>query len=119
MKTVTDLLISEVFPPKNGGSGRWFWEIYRRLPREGVVIAAGQNPQQEEFDRSHDLRVVRMPLTMSAWGLRSWQGLKGYWRALRRLRPLLRAEGGGRIHCGGCLPEGGVGWVPNWGARIP
>ena len=26
------LLLSEIFPPQKGGSGRWFWEIYRRLP---------------------------------------------------------------------------------------
>src|SRR5436190_1551916 len=41
-----------------GGSGRWFWEIYRRLPREQVLIAAGENPRQDAFDRTHDLRVV-------------------------------------------------------------
>jgi phosphatidylinositol alpha-1,6-mannosyltransferase len=27
------LLLTEVFPPQVGGSGRWFWELYRRLPR--------------------------------------------------------------------------------------
>jgi phosphatidyl-myo-inositol dimannoside synthase len=116
---VTSLLISEIFPPKNGGSGRWFWEIYRRLPREQFVIAAGENPQQKEFDQSHDLRVVRVPLAMPAWGLRSWQGLKGYWRALRRLRPLLRSEGVRRIHCGRCLPEGVMAWALKWWTGIP
>jgi phosphatidylinositol alpha-1,6-mannosyltransferase len=116
---VTSLLISEVFPPKTGGSGRWFWEIYRRLPREAFVIAAGEDPRQEEFDRSHDLRVVRTPLKMSAWGLRSWQGLKGYWRALRRLRPLLRSEGVRRIHCGRCLPEGVMALALKWWTGTP
>jgi phosphatidylinositol alpha-1,6-mannosyltransferase len=116
---VTSLLISEVFPPKNGGSGRWFWEIYRRLPREACVIAAGEDPRQKEFDQTHDLRVVRLPLAMSAWGLRSWQGLKGYWRALRRLRPLLRSEAGRRIHCGRCLPEGVMALALKWWTGIP
>jgi phosphatidylinositol alpha-1,6-mannosyltransferase len=116
---VTSLLISEIFAPKNGGSSRWFWEIYRRLPRKAFVIAAGEDPRQDEFDRSHDLRVVRVPLTMPAWGLRSWQGLKGYWRALRRLRPLLQAEGVRRIHCGRCLPEGVMALALKWWTGIP
>ena len=48
------LLVSGIFPPKTGGSGRWFWEIYSRLPRQNFLIAAGEDPRQEEFDRSHD-----------------------------------------------------------------
>jgi phosphatidyl-myo-inositol dimannoside synthase len=60
-----------------------------------------------------------VPLTMSAWGLRSWQGLKGYWRALRRLRPLLRSEGIHRVHCGRCLPEGVMALALKWWTGIP
>jgi phosphatidylinositol alpha-1,6-mannosyltransferase len=103
---VTTLLVSEVFPPQTGGSGRWFWEIYRRLPREDYLIAAGQHPGQTEFDQTHDLRLVRLPLSLPAWGLRSFRGLFGYGRALRRLRPLLRSEQVVAIHSGRCLPEG-------------
>jgi phosphatidylinositol alpha-1,6-mannosyltransferase len=103
---MTTLLLSEIFPPRTGGSGRWFWEIYRRLPRSRVVIAAGEDPRQQEFDRTHDLRLFRLPLTLPAWGLRSLRGLRGYWRALRRLWPLLQAERVTMIHCGRSLPEG-------------
>ena len=60
---MSNLLISEIFPPKTGGSGRWFWEIYSRLPRHDVVIAAGEDPRQSEFDGSHDLRVTRLAPT--------------------------------------------------------
>jgi phosphatidylinositol alpha-1,6-mannosyltransferase len=116
---MTSLLISEVFPPKTGGSGRWFWEIYSRMPRERVVIAAGEDPRQGEFDRGHDLRVVRVPLTMTAWGLRSWSGLRGYWRALRRLTPLARRERIGQVHCGRCLPEGVIALAMKWWLGIP
>jgi hypothetical protein len=45
------LLISEVFPPKTGGSGRWFWELYRRLPRDSYVIAAGEDPRRLRLRR--------------------------------------------------------------------
>ena len=76
--TLNTLLVSDIFPPKTGGSGRWFWEIYRRLPRDFYVIAAGEDPRQEDFDRTHDLRLERLPLTMRAWGIVSLEGLRGY-----------------------------------------
>jgi phosphatidylinositol alpha-1,6-mannosyltransferase len=103
---VTTLLISEIFPPQNGGSGRWFWEIYRRLPRRDFFIAAGTDPRQDEFDQTHDLRLARLPLALPSWGLCSLPSLRGYWRALRELRRLVRAERVHAIHCGRCLPEG-------------
>jgi phosphatidyl-myo-inositol dimannoside synthase len=66
---MTTLLVSEVFPPKHGGSGRWFWEIYRRLSRSDYAIATSEHPKQEAFDRSHDLRLERLPLALPSWGL--------------------------------------------------
>jgi phosphatidylinositol alpha-1,6-mannosyltransferase len=106
------LLISEIFPPKTGGSGRWFWEVYRRLPMSHVRIAAGEHPRQEEFDRTHDLRVIRMPLTMRNWGVLNISGLLAYRRSVRRLTRLVRDERIGMVHCGRCLPEGLMGaWV--------
>jgi phosphatidylinositol alpha-1,6-mannosyltransferase len=104
--TLNTLLISDIFPPKTGGSGRWFWEIYRRLSRDAYAIAAGEDPRQEDFDRTHDLRVARLPLSLRAWGLVSVEGLRGYARAIRRLRRLIAAEQIGMVHCGRCLPEG-------------
>jgi phosphatidylinositol alpha-1,6-mannosyltransferase len=103
MKT---LLVSEIFPPANGGSGRWFWEIYRRLPREEFVIAAGEHPGQNDFDRTHDLNVHRLPLALPDLGLCSIKGLTGYGRAFRALRRIVRTEGVRRLHCGRCVPEG-------------
>ncbi len=102
----TTLLLSDNFPPRTGGSGRWFWEVYRRLPREHVLIAAGQHPRQEAFDRTHDLRLVRMPLTLSSWGVLNRRSLGEYWRAVTALCRLIKAERVGMVHVGRCLPEG-------------
>lgn len=113
------LLLSEIFPPKKGGSGRWFWEMYRRFPCEDVVIAAGQSPSAEAFDRTHDLRVHRLPLSLTAWGVRSFKGLWGYWRAARAVRKLARREGVGMVHCGRCLPEGVMCLLLKWRSRLP
>ena len=45
---MTTLLVSEIFPPKIGGSGRWFWELYSRLPGGAYAVAAGDDPRAEE-----------------------------------------------------------------------
>jgi phosphatidylinositol alpha-1,6-mannosyltransferase len=113
------LLISEVFPPRVGGSGRWLWEIYRRLPREDYVFAVGEDGRQEEFDRTHELRLLRMPLSFSTWGIASVAGLRQYARTAWRLRCLVRREGVGALHCGKCLPEGLLAWLLKRWCGIP
>jgi phosphatidylinositol alpha-1,6-mannosyltransferase len=100
------LLLSDVFPPKTGGSGRWFWEIYSRLPREHFIIAAGEHPRQQDFDTSHDLKVFRVPLTLPHWGITSWKGFRGYWNTIRRLQPIAHTNRINMIHCARVLPEG-------------
>jgi phosphatidylinositol alpha-1,6-mannosyltransferase len=113
------LLITEVFPPKNGGSGRWFWEIYRRLPRNEFLIAAGEDPRQEEFDASHDLGIIRMPLSFSTWGIASIAGLRQYLRIGKLLNRLIKQEGIQAIHCGKCLPEALLAWLMRKWRGIP
>jgi phosphatidylinositol alpha-1,6-mannosyltransferase len=108
MKT---LLLTEIFPPRTGGSGRWFWEVYRRLPRERYLVAAGEVPGQAEFDATHDVRLHRLPLTQASWGVCSVAGLRNYWRTFRAVRHLVKAEKIGQVHCGRCLPEGWVAWM--------
>ena len=105
MKT---LLLSEIFPPMTGGSGRWFWEIYRRMPRDRFTIVAGAGVGAAEFDRTHDLDVIRLPLTMPDWGLLSWAALRSYWRTYRAVRRIVRERGIDEIHCGRLLPCGFV-----------
>lgn len=113
------LLVSENFPPKVGGSGRWLWELYRRLPREGYVIAAGEDSRQGDFDRTHDLRVFRLPLSMRTRGMVSFHGLKGYLRGVRRLWRLVRQKNVRTIHCGRCLPEGWMAWIVRRFTGVP
>jgi phosphatidyl-myo-inositol dimannoside synthase len=103
------LFVSEVFPPQVGGSGRYAWEIYHRLPRESVAIAAGEHRDQEAFDRTHDLRVKRVPLSFRTWGLANPRGTLAYARALRSVLGLVTAERPDVLHCGRCLPEGLIG----------
>jgi phosphatidylinositol alpha-1,6-mannosyltransferase len=113
------LLISEIFPPKHGGSGRWFWESYRRLPSANVVIAAGEHPDQVAFDNTHAMRLYRLPLSMSQWALRSFAGLRGYTRALIALWRVVRTEKIEAIHAARNLPEGFLAWLLRKWTGIP
>ena len=116
---MSSLLVSEVFPPVHGGSGRWFWEIYRRLPRAQYAIAAGEDPRQAEFDRTHNLRIARLPLKQASWGLRNWRGLMGYLATFRALRQLMMSEDVRALHCGRCLPEGFAAWMLRCWTGVP
>lgn len=116
MKT---LLLSEIFPPQTGGSGRWFFEIYSRLPRESVFVAAGKDERDQTFDSSHDVDISRLNLTLPEWGIRSWSAARDYWRLFRQLRALIAREQITEIHCGRCLPEGWLAFLLNKVSGIP
>ncbi|WP_169979010.1 glycosyltransferase family 4 protein [Tautonia rosea] len=104
------LLLTEVFPPRTGGSGRWFWELYRRLPGEEIIVVAGESPECEAFDKSHDLRIVRLPMTFETWGVMNPKGAAAYQRLATQIGRLAQARKVGAVHCGRCLPEGLVGF---------
>jgi len=78
------LLISEIFPPTNGGSGRWFWELYTRLPRNEYMIVAGKTEGDTDFDKTHNLNLTRTNLSSPSWGIKSLTGLKFYWRLFNK-----------------------------------
>lgn len=100
------LLISEIFPPRLGGSSTWFWEMYRRLDVQKYCIATAPHPDQEAFDQQSELPIFRLPLSFADWGFRSRIGREGYRAALDGLFPLIKQQGIQSLHCGRCLPEG-------------
>lgn len=115
------LVISAVFPPQSGGSGRWLWEVYRRLPRECVVIAAGADRRASEFDATHDVCIHRIPLDFPTWSTTHKQGLTAYWRSVKHIRRILRSHAGhiDELHCARCLPEGWIAWLIKKLHRLP
>ena len=100
------LLITENFPPKVGGSGRYLLEIYRRRPRSEVVIAAGTYPGQETFDQSSTLMTYRLNLATKSWGILATQSLVAFTKKIGILRGLIREAKIDAIHAARCLPEG-------------
>ena len=100
------LLLTENFPPKEGGSGRWFWELYSRLPNDKVLIVANDTPEGREFDNTHELDIVRIELESTEWGLASTKGLGFYWETIRKVLKLIKEHGIEEVHCGRVIPEG-------------
>lgn len=113
------MLITQVFPPQVGGSGRWLYEVYRRLPAGMAVVAAGEHPRAAAFDAGESLRICRLPLVLPTWGFFERKGLAGYLRVARRLAVLARQEQASVLHCGALLPEGWLAWLLSWRLGLP
>ena len=113
------LLISEIFPPQHGGSGRWFWEIYRRFAKDSVVCLVGEHPKSDLTDRDFPHKVVRGALASRQWGIRSWTGLRLYLRTWKTLVKLVKQHSIKQVHCGRVLPEGFAALLLKLTHRIP
>jgi phosphatidylinositol alpha-1,6-mannosyltransferase len=105
------LLLSNVFPPQTGGSGRWLCEMYRRFPRGQVVVAAGECPRAADFDRVSDLDIVRLPMDFGTWGMARPRSLMKYLGVMQAVRRLVKSRGVEELHCGSCVPTGWVAWM--------
>lgn len=112
------LVLTENFPPIAGGSGRWFWELYSRLPAEEYVIVAHQSNIATEFDKTHNLNIIRIPLHSSEWGFKSFAGLKFYFRVFKQLKKIVKEHGITHIHTGRVIHEGVLAWLLSFFTKI-
>ena len=55
------LLVTNDFPPRQGGIQSFLWEIVRRLPPDQLAVYASNHPGAAEFDRDLDFPVHRHP----------------------------------------------------------
>lgn len=111
--------MSDVFPPRVGGSGRWLWELYRRLPGFDVTVLAGPAPGDAEFDRTAPLRIGRLTSAFPSWGLLNARAALAYARAFGQLRAVARRRTPGAVHCGKALPEGLLGLLHRYRTGVP
>jgi phosphatidylinositol alpha-1,6-mannosyltransferase len=111
------LLLTDMFPPRKGGSGRWLWELYRRLEDASVHVVAGTTTGAEAFDRNATMSIERIPLSFSSWGVWDLRGLGQYGRATIQVSRILSRARPDVVHCGKCLPEGLIAaFVNRWRA---
>jgi phosphatidylinositol alpha-1,6-mannosyltransferase len=104
------LVLTENFPPKSGGSGRWFWELYSRLPKEDYIIVT-DTVDDSAINKQINNTVIRIPLKSTEWGFKSVTGLGFYWRTAIQVRKLTKEHGITHIHCGRVIHEGVIAWL--------
>lgn len=110
------LVITENFPPRVGGSGRWLYELYRPQDRPrprknsmmSAYVLAGTTPGEAG---PMSLPVERLNLTFPSWGLLHSRSCRPYWHALRMIHRRWSQLGRPPIHAGRCLPEGLLAWT--------
>ncbi len=102
------LVLSNVFPPRVGGSGRWLWELYRRFTDSDVLVVAGPCQGDQAFDDKSSLKTVRARLAPGDLG-GLWPGGRSRYAALRkevlRLASDFQPEA---VHACCVIPEG---WI--------
>ena len=113
------LLVSEHFPPSIGGSGRYLWELLRRLPSDRVVVAAGRCAGDDEFDAKHPNSISRLRMVLRETGTISCTGFAGYFRLATKIIGLCRREKISALWCGRCVTEGWVGWLVHLWTGLP
>ncbi len=113
-------VLSDIFPHINGGSGRWFYEVYRRFDPGTVTFIAGNHDGGADFDQEHkDLDINRVDLTLADWGtVRPWSCLR-YLRLLGKVHRITRAKTISKVHAARVLPEGWIAYLLELRWRIP
>ncbi|MGY6500248.1 MAG: glycosyltransferase family 4 protein [Acidimicrobiales bacterium] len=53
------LLVTNDFPPKDGGIQNYLWELWRRLPPESFTVLTTPHPDATAWDADQPFRVVR------------------------------------------------------------
>ncbi|TWT33775.1 GDP-mannose-dependent alpha-(1-6)-phosphatidylinositol monomannoside mannosyltransferase [Posidoniimonas corsicana] len=116
------LVISEVFPPQIGGSGRWLYEVFSRASSfESIHVLAPPLASQGAVDEvcpellavSRTYRVPEDAGFFVPRGMIAYAGL--VWEVVR-LHRLHRFE---RVYCGSCVTPGWVAWLVKKVLRIP
>jgi len=100
------LLLSRIFPPETGGSGRWFYEIYRRLIDMDVTVIAGEHSEATVFDAHCEVSIHRTDLKFDDWGTFNLPGYARYREVAWACRNLVRGRSFDAVHAGSLLPDG-------------
>ncbi|WP_119395170.1 glycosyltransferase family 4 protein [Salinibius halmophilus] len=97
------LLVSEIFPPTHGGSGRWFKEIYSRVSNANVHYLVGCHER-----RINEGNITPYNLGSDQWGVMNFRGLVYYIRSSFKVLSVCRKHKTKQLHLGRAIPEGAM-----------
>ena len=106
------LVLSRIYPPQIGGSGRWMHELYRRLPNLQPLVIAARCEGDKEYDRQNVdvLEVKRANLDLPSWGVTNPLNLLSYLSTAKEIAEIIQGKTISQIHAACCLPEGLLAW---------
>lgn len=102
------LFITEKFPPSEGGSRIYYYNLCANYKERDVVVLTKKVDGDEEFDKSEKMKIIRKGRPLPNWK---------YYQLPRILAPLLWAiyltfkERIDVIHCGDFFPAGAIGLI--------
>lgn len=100
------LFVTEKFPPCDGGSRVYYYNLCANYPPQDVVVFTKCLQGSEEFDKRQRFKIIRKGAPLPNWK---------YYQAPRMIAPLLRClwiafkEKIDVIHCGDFLPAAAIG----------
>jgi len=115
------LVLSEIFPPTKGGSGKWLSEIYARLSCISCLMVVGKNNHAADGfdDHLYPHPIARENLSMAFRGLAQWPSILAYHRISKRVTQLATMHRTTEIHASRPLFEGLVARWLKWRSAIP
>jgi phosphatidylinositol alpha-1,6-mannosyltransferase len=103
------IVLSEIFPPTKGGSGKWLSEIYSRMPGRSCVMVVGDahcGADSYFCDEEYPQLVFRENLAMAFRGVSKFASLRDYHRIFRTVCQLAKSHQIQSIHASRPLFEG-------------
>ena len=104
---MTRVLLTEIFPPQPGGSGRWLAEVYRRFRGHQIVITRS-TVRPISTDPPY---VRRIPFELQDTGGLTRRGAAGYSALLRRIRSEIDGSGRLTVQAARVVPEGWLAFL--------
>lgn len=102
------LFLTEKFPPSEGGSRVYYYNLCKNYPSDDVVVLTKKIDGYEEFDKKQQFKIIRKGRPLPNWK---------YSQLPKMMLPLLWAiylvfkEKINVIHCGDFLPAGAIGFI--------
>ena len=117
-------LITEIFPPAVGGSGKWFYEVFRRMPSDQYqIITKDILASGSEIDMYCHGNIKRIPFVVGESGAFSLKGMATYRKITQDVvgkLPDAKKDSSEVIVAGRMVPEGWIaaGVARRRGARL-
>jgi phosphatidylinositol alpha-1,6-mannosyltransferase len=114
------LLVSEIYPPQSGGSGRWFSEVYPKISKFQTHCMVQEHAEQTTYDQDYPAQqILRCNLQMQDRAPLSITSAKRYASIARLVRRNAKELKVNQLHAARPLFEGLTTRLVNITLRLP